>query len=226
MARVVLIVDSDTGSLVDVAGYSRESGRYSRFARRMMSTHVNPQLDYGVNGGNSLTISKGGNAGESINLIADMVNVSGGLKVGGKTIGEISEEGKESVLGRVVGTDGEISVSTVLDEETGKTARKVSLDQAVSTMLEHVDELVDSIDETIARISEALSGVESGLEDLAGEVETIASRLDDIENGYASRADVAGVADGIYISDEDTLEDVKDKLGILLFRIESLAGGG
>lgn len=229
MARVVLIADSDSGALVDVAGYSRETGRYSKFARRMMSTHTNPQLDYGVNGGDTLTISKNGNAGKAINLIAEIVNVSQGLKVNGKTIEEISEEGKEAVLGRVVGTDGEIDVKTVLDDETGKTQRKVSLDPAVSTKIEQISGLIDQFEETIGRMSESIEQLGTAVENIGNSIESLSSRIDIIEFHeleYVTRREVASVADGIYIGDEDTLEDVKEKMNILLFRIASIAGGG
>ena len=91
MAKVLLILDSDTGELVDVAGNARESsGRYGKFARRMLSTSENPRLDYGANGGSSLEISNGGSAGEAITLLARTVNVSGELRIRGSTVEEIA----------------------------------------------------------------------------------------------------------------------------------------
>lgn len=86
MARVVVIVNSDTGALVDVAGNVREGGRYERFAKRMLSTDENPVLDYGGNGGDTLVISANGGNGKEIRLHADKVVVMGDLEVSGKTL--------------------------------------------------------------------------------------------------------------------------------------------
>ena len=86
MARCVLIVDSETGKLVDVAGNVREGGRYRKFIGRMLSSDRNPMLDYGANGGSKLEISDGGYAGDEIDLKARLVNISGDLRVGGVTL--------------------------------------------------------------------------------------------------------------------------------------------
>jgi len=86
MARVVVIVNSDTGALVDIAGNAREGGRYEKFAKRMLSTDKDPVLDYGGNGGDVLIISANGENGKEIRLLADKVVVSNVLEINGKTM--------------------------------------------------------------------------------------------------------------------------------------------
>lgn len=102
MARVVIIVDSITGALTDVAGHSREDSRYLKFVKRMLSLDRNPVLDYGGNGGDTLEISKGGAAGTAVNIKADTLNVSGEVKSGGQTISQISDSRIKAAIGNAI----------------------------------------------------------------------------------------------------------------------------
>ena len=149
MARVVLIVDSATGTLIDVAGNVREGGRYRKFVKRLLSTDKNPVLDYGGNGGDKLTISKGGGRGSEINLKANTVNIDGELKVGGKTIAEIASSGAVDVLNVLRGTEGEVSVEEVYvtDSSSGEEKKyiQISLDQSVLGKLEMIDSALGGI---------------------------------------------------------------------------------
>lgn len=155
MARVVLIVDSATGALIDVAGNVREGGRYRKFVKRLLSTDKNPVLDYGGNGGDTLTISKGGGKGKAINLKANLVNVDGELKVGGKTIAEIAASGESDVLNILRGTKGEVDVAEVYvtDSSSGEEKKyiQISLDQSVLGKLEMIDSALGGITSLIKK---------------------------------------------------------------------------
>ena len=130
MARVALIIDSETGRLIDVAGNPRETGRYARFARRMLSSDTNPSLDYGVNGGKVLTVSRNGSggAGTAINLVAETVRLSGTLRDrDGRTIEQIADSRVSGVLNRILGKSGEVKVTHGTDQTTGSPTVTVSL---------------------------------------------------------------------------------------------------
>ena len=195
--RIVLIIDSATGAMVDVAGNSRETGRYSKFSRRMLSLHTNPQLDYGVNGGDTLIISKNGLPGKLINLIADKVNVSGELLVGGKTIEEIiAGGGTISILDSVVGTEEQIDVDTVVDETSGKQVRQISLDPVITTKMEQVFSLVD-------RFEEEFESVNSEIGLLQGRASALESGLTDTNDRVKSLEDEFEESDGRVVKLED-----------------------
>ena len=149
MSRVVTIIDPDTGKLVDATGRDRETGRYAKFAKRMLSTAQNPVLDYGGNGGDTLFISKNGAAGKAVNIMADTVNVLGELKVDGQTVQEMAEVGVESVLGRVVGTPGQIQVVSDSESSSGDTVARVSLDP---NFAEDVRELGEAVDNCVEKV--------------------------------------------------------------------------
>lgn len=135
MSRVVLIADEDTGRLVDIFGSSRESGRYARFAKRMLSPGRNPVLDYGAGGGDKLEISASGANGAEVDILADVVNIPGELKVAGRTVEEMASDGVEYVLDRIEGTPGQIDVSITTDDSSGDAFVHLSLDQAVMSRL-------------------------------------------------------------------------------------------
>lgn len=146
MSRTVLLIDSNTGALVDVAGNSRESGRYAKFARRMLSFATNPVLNYGYNGGDILEISKNGQKGREIRLVADTVSVSGSLKIAGSTLNEVILSQIGDVLDKIVGTDGEILVETVPDPRPGaaegSTLTQISLDPMILTRIEALENAI------------------------------------------------------------------------------------
>ena len=185
MARVVLVIDSDSGSLVDVAGSKRENGRYLKFAKRLMSLDKNPNIDYGANGGDTLSISKGGSKGKEIKLLADTVTIPGALKVNGKTMDEIAANQMSQVLERLLGTPEEISIIPGIDEETGGQTYRIALDGAVVGKLTMMYDALDDIykanyakKEEVGSIADGLSvHEEDDLEDVKGVLMTILDRL-------------------------------------------------
>lgn len=187
MARVVLVVDSGTGRLIDVAGNVREGGRYRRFAKRMLSIDENPTLDYGANGGDTLTVSKGGGKGAKIVLDADEVEVTGDITVGGKTVSEIAAE-SSIAKSALAGKDGEVSVSEVTDEETGERRTVISLDPSVMTKLAIVDAAVGGASgvatkEDVASIADSLAvGESDGLEEVKKTLGTLISRMSRLDS--------------------------------------------
>lgn len=126
MSRVVLIVDSESGALIDVAGNVREGGRYEAFAKRLLSLDKNPTLDYGANGGDELTISKGGYPGAAINLKADEVRVSGRLLVEGRDISSAATV--KDALQQIKGAPGQIVTQISDNPQTGKQELIVAID--------------------------------------------------------------------------------------------------
>lgn len=187
MARVILVVDSTTGALIDVAGNVREGGRYKKFVKRILSTEENPVLDYGGNGGDTLTVSKGGGRGKAINLKADTVYIDGELKVGDKTIEEIAASGSTDMLSVLRGVKGEVSVDEVyeIDSSSGKERRyiKISLDQSVIGKLEMIDEALGGITSLVkksdvAALASDLS-VQDGdsLEEVKGTLRVLLDRI-------------------------------------------------
>lgn len=185
MARVVLVIDSDSGSLVDVAGHKRENGRYLKFAKRLMSLDKDPNIDYGANGGDTLTISKGGNKGKEIKLLADTVTVPGGLKVNGKTMDEIAASQMSKILERLLGTPGEIKITPEIDEATGAQMYRISLDGEIVGKLTMMYDALDGIykanyaqKEEVGSIADGLSVREDDdLDDVKGVLMTILERL-------------------------------------------------
>ena len=190
MARVVLIVDSSTGALIDVAGNVREGARYKKFVKRLLSLDPNPVLDYGANGGDSLSVSKGGYQGEKIRLDAKTVEVTGELTVGGNTVSNIAKTQIGTALDRITGNPGEIDVRDSIDTGTGDRLIKICLDGQITGSLATLESKIDAMD----------------------------------VSGYVSRSDLANVVSGIVLTEEDTLEDVKGKLNMLLERLSDLAG--
>lgn len=200
MARTVLIVDSDTGILIDADGRGREMARFRKIAGRMLSIGKDPVvLDYGANGGTRLEISCGGGNGTEILLKADTVKVSNSLTVNGRTLDDIVASGStggsssgSSGTNGIIGTDNEIAVATVQDpahpDDATQRVTKVSLATSVNTLL--------------ARAASVVSAAEGG--------------------EYVLKSDLAGVVDGISVPDDATLDDVKGFLNTLLGRIRDL----
>lgn len=178
MARVVLVVDSETGNLIDVAGNVREGGRYRKFAKRMLSPDVNPTLDFGANGGDTLVVSKGGGRGAKIQLNADSVEVAGSMTVGGSTLKTIAVNSALSA-GIVSGTDGEVSVSRLGDKFV------ISLDKSVIAKLGLIDDALGisegiATKKDIASIADDLTVSDSDdIESLKSTLGTIITRIAD-----------------------------------------------
>ena len=206
MAKVVLIVDSATGTMIDAAGRGREGARYKKFAKRMLSLGTpTTVLDYGGNGATKLDISKGGIAGEEINLRAEKVNISTSdpsipavLRINGNTLDEIIATGGQgdSLLEKITGKEGEISVDFVQDPErpTDPDARvlQIGLDQEIEGKIETIDRAIEEIS----------------------------------PENLVSKEDIANVIRDIAFEDDYTLDDVKGMLRVLLQRLEELSGSG
>ena len=135
MSKVVVVIDSNTGAVIDVAGNKRETGRYAKFVKRMLSLDKDPTLNFGFNGGDTLTISKNGGNGKAVNIKADVLNVSGEIKSNGQTLDKIAAGQIQSVLGMIYGTDGEIDVTTLVDVDTGNQYIQISLNPSVVNQL-------------------------------------------------------------------------------------------
>lgn len=195
MARVVIILDSNTGALIDVSGRSREDSRYLKFVKRMLSLDKDPILDYGNNGGDTLEISKGGSAGKAVNIKADVLNVSGVVKSGDKTIADIVNERISDVASILKGKDGEIEITEKQDEDSGRTYYEISLGSAVSTLIEQLDEALEAMQdipkEYISKqsLSEALEGIEIHEDDTLEDIKAQFSALVRNLNAIASEAD-------------------------------------
>jgi len=196
MARVVLIIDSSKGELIDVAGNVREGGgKYAKFAKRMLSLDNNPVLDYGLNGGDTLTISKNGVDGALINLKAAVVKVSGTLKIGDSTLQQLIESGQANkVTAMIKGKSGEIKVDPGTDADTGKEILTISLDNTLATKLQ--------------------------------EIEDILSGISDVSDKYVSKAALSEVLAGVYVSDDASPEEVRAQLKALVDNLKSLADSG
>ena len=159
MARLVIVVDSETGELIDVAGNAREGGRYKKFAKRMLSTNKNPVLDYGVNGGDSLEISKGGSEGVKIELMANKVNIAGNLTVYDEPIEDIAYDSAEPLLSQIKGTTGQISVTK--SYEDNKTYVNIALDGSISGLMDQINSSLPVIANMVSKgdIGRAVSGI-------------------------------------------------------------------
>lgn len=190
MSRVVVVIDSATGAVVDVAGNKRETGRYAKFIKRMLSLDKNPTLNYGYNGGDTLTISKNGNDGEAVNIKAKTLNVSGVIKSQGKTLDSIVADQIQSVLGMIYGTDGEVMVSTLIDPATSKPYLQISLDSSVVNQLaaieEDIKEQADGSKQfvTKAALASAIDGIvieeEDGIDELKTKFSTLLNNLSEL----------------------------------------------
>ena len=202
MARVVIIVDSSTGALTDVAGHRREDGRYAKFAGRMLSIDKNPILDYGNNGGDTLEISQNGSAGKAVIVKSDVFEVTGDIKSNGKTIAEMVADRISDVTSVLRGRPGEIVISEEIDEETEQTYMEISLDEGVSSTIENLIEQLGAIEEMSKKyvskqsLSEALEGIEihdgDNLEDVKAQFSALLSRL----RAISSEADNSEEAEG------------------------------
>lgn len=191
MARCILVVDSETGALIDVAGNVREGARYKKFVGRMLSLAKNPVLDYGTNGGNELEISRAGRNGSVIRLKADKVIISGDLQVNGSSGGTGGEISTGDLAEKIVGTDGEIVISEVTDsEDEENTVLKVSLSDSVKSTLRAAEEMTEDADQ------------------------------------FVTKDDLASAIQDLSVSGDDTLDDVKETLGILLTRLQDLVDSG
>lgn len=196
MARVVLIVDSETGALIDVAGNIREGGRFKRFVKRMLSLDKNPVLDYGVNGGDTLTISKGGGRGAVINLKADVVNIDGELRVRGATTEGSFDGGSSDILDSLDGTEGQISLDeTYVEDETSGEMRKVikiSLDQSVVGKLDMINAALGGVSNLVKRSEVASLATDlsvqegDGIEELKGTVRVLLERIAEMSESSSS----------------------------------------
>lgn len=191
MSRVVVVIDSNTGAVIDVAGNKRETGRYAKFIKRMLSLDKNPNLNFGGNGGDTLTISKNGNEGALVNILTKVLNVSGTVKSNGKTLEEIAVGQIRSVLDMVYGTDGEIDVTEITDD-SGNPLLQISLNASVINRLADLER-------------------------------DISTQIDG-SSQYVTKEALATAIEGIAISEEDGIDEVKEKFSQLLENLSELVG--
>jgi hypothetical protein len=187
MSRVVVVIDSNTGAVIDVAGNKRETGRYAKFIKRMLSLDKNPTLNYGFNGGDTLTISKNGNEGATVNIKAKVLNVSGQIKSNGQTLEEIASDRIQSILDKVYGTDGEIDVTTLIDAESGEPYIQISLNASIVNQLaafeRDLNEQAAGAGKFVTKeaLAEAISGItieeEDGIDELKEKFSTLLENL-------------------------------------------------
>lgn len=197
MSRVVVVIDSNTGAVIDVAGNKRETGRYAKFIKRMLSLDKNPTLDFGGNGGNTLTIARNGGvvAGTTINLVAETVKVSGTIKdKDGRTMEQIVSDQLKYVLDRIVGTTGEIDVYDASNDSSSDDSSLPKIQIALSESI-------------VSRIK--------NLEDQAGGED---------ETSYITKDALLEALDGISVEEDDDFETVKQQFAALLGRLQELAG--
>lgn len=204
MSRVVVVIDSNTGAVIDVAGNKRETGRYAKFVKRMLSLDKNPTLNFGGNGGDTLTISKNGNEGETVNILAKVLNVSGVVKAKGQTLEEIAAGQIRSVLDMVYGTDGEVDVTEQTDKD-GKPFLQISLNASVVNRLAALERDMEAQEASAANYATKV--------DLAAAVESM-----------VTKADLAAAVEGITIEEEDGIDEIKEKFATLLGNLAALAG--
>ena len=184
MSRCILVIDSESGELVDAAGNVREGARYLKFAKRLLSTAENPVLDYGANGGDTLTVSMDGGIGAAINLNARVVNVPGDIKINGESIRELISSEASDAVDNISGADGEISVEK--DPETGNTV--ISLSPAVTEKLDQIDVAVGNLasNQFVSRkeIANAIEGLsvedDDDLEQVRGTLRVLLEKLGEI----------------------------------------------
>ena len=155
MARVVVIADSDSGELVDVAGNKREDGRYRKLAKRMMSSDKDPVIDYGANGGSKLTISSNGGAGDEIVLDARKVTISGDMTVGEKTIAAVAQENAGKVLDNLCGKSGEITI----EQNLGSGIRTIAISGSFKKTVNDLGNAVSAGLVYKAALKNAISGL-------------------------------------------------------------------
>lgn len=198
MSRVVVVIDSNTGAVIDVAGNKRETGRYAKFIKRMLSLDKNPTLDFGGNGGNTLTIARNGGvvAGTTINLVAEIVKVSGTIKdKDGRTMEQIASDQFKNIFDRIAGTTGEIDV---YDASDGSSSDDDSLPKIQISLSESILDRIKSLEDRISSEEE--------------------------ENDYITKDALLDALDGISVEEDDDFETVKQQFAALIRRLQELAG--
>lgn len=200
MSKVVVVIDSNTGAVIDVAGNKRETGRYAKFVKRMLSLDKDPTLNFGFNGGDTLTISKNGGNGKAVNIKADELNVSGEIKSNGQTLDKIAAGQIQSVLGMIYGTDGEIDVTTLVDADTGNQYIQISLNASVVNQLtaleKDMQEQADGTSKFVTKedLASVVDGItideEDGVDELKEKLSTLLSNIAALaSSGSSSESD-------------------------------------
>lgn len=202
MSKVVVVIDSNTGAVIDVAGNKRETGRYAKFVKRMLSLDKDPTLNFGFNGGDTLTISKNGGNGKAVNIKADELNVSGEIKSNGQTLDKIAAGQIQSVLGMIYGTDGEIDVTTLVDVDTGNQYIQISLNASVVNQLaaleKDMQEQADGTSKFVMKedLASVVDGItieeEDGVDELKEKLSTLLSNIAALASGGLSSESDSG----------------------------------
>lgn len=196
MALVALLIDSSTGALVDVVGNNRENARYAKFAKRMLSLDKNPTLNYGANGGNVLTISQNGGSSSGSAIRLIAETIS--------VLGTLKDKN-----GKTIDQVVSAQVATALDALKGKSGEiKVSSTTDASTGKTTV---------TVSLDPSIMTKINAAIDSATGQ----ASKFSE----YISKSELLDALDGITFEDEDDLDVVKAKLGLLVTRLTELSDG-
>lgn len=139
--RTIVIID-ENGRLIDVTGAMQEDvDRYQKFSKRLLNSNGSTAiLNYGWNGNEKLTIAKDGAQGDSIFLDAKEVQISGGLKVGTKSLQTIIDESTDLAINGIIGTQSEIDVD-ITDNSGENVPRKICTISLSPDFINRVDSL-------------------------------------------------------------------------------------
>lgn len=116
MATVLTV--NDAGRLTNTSGTASEShARVSKFARRILGDGT---LDYGWNGGKTLTVSAGGDRGDRITLNAKNVVIPQDIEINGTKLQDIIDSCTDLSIQGIVGVDHEIVTTLTRNTSPGQ----------------------------------------------------------------------------------------------------------
>lgn len=193
MSRVVAILDSTTGAFIDADGRVREGARYRKLAKRMLSLETPTTV-----------LDYGGNGAASLEISNGGVQGEeislAAKKV--KVTGQLMVGG--STLDEIISAGG--TDSNILGRVVGKdgeiTANMIQDPSDADRQLLQIA-LDPSVTDSIA----AAKGVAE----------------DVLDGKFASKDDITDLSDGLSVSDNSTLADVRAVLKTLIERISALS---
>ena len=138
--------DPETGTLVNTAGVNGESGQCARLSGRMLST-TTPKavLNYGNSGADKLEISANGGDGQQIDLKALVVNVPVKLTISGQDVKTLISNAVQAGLERIYGTEREIEVTEVEQDEGNPSRFIVSLSEEITGRIGALENIVENM---------------------------------------------------------------------------------
>lgn len=194
MSRVVAILDSATGAFIDADGRVREGARYRKLAKRMLS------LDKPT-----AVLDYGGNGAENLE-VSNSGGENGEISLRAKTVkvsGQLMVGGR--TLDDIVASGG--SGSGLLSDIVGKEGEIVA---------EPIPDPEDE-DRQVLQVS-----LDPSVSDAIDDAKSIAA---DVHDGkYASKEEVAALADGLYLDDASSVLDMRSVLKTLVERLLAFSG--